>query len=101
MGDRQLLEHRAAHMARTRWRSVTLEWAGWGLVMLIWAFGIWIVLTYGVLINANLGAGEERVFVLSWAMTFVVNTFGLETLTVMARSAAVDVFAKVGRRRTS
>ena len=44
------------------------------------------------------GAGEERTFILSWAMTFVVNTFGLETLTVMARSAAVNVFAKVGRR---
>ena len=70
----------------------------------MWIFGGWVVITYGVLINRTMGAGEEKTFIRTWGLTFLVHTFGLQSLMMFGRKAAfmwvVDRVSR-GMRTTS
>lgn len=67
---------------------------GWFITAVVWIVGTWIVLAYGVLIYTYLGEGEERKFMTAWGVTFLINTFGLESMAVIARKAVFIWFVE-------
>ena len=75
------------HLRRVSWTVVLSQYTAYFLVAVVWVFGGWAVVTYGVLIRTYLGPGEERTYMSVWAMTFLVNTFGVEALQQVGRKA--------------
>ena len=68
-------------------RSILVNHAGWFIAGAVWIIGAWVAVAYGGLVYTYLGEGEEREFIRVWAITFLINNFGLESMAIIARKA--------------
>jgi hypothetical protein len=72
---------------KLKWSSVLYQNLGWFLTAFTWIFGTYVIMAYGVLIYNYLGPGEEKRYITTWGMAFLLNTFGLESLQIVGRKS--------------